>query len=166
MEPRHEITRQLAREHEAVGQLLGRFARLLASADGAPPDWSDPEASRLVVDLRGALAGGILRHFDLEERELFPLHREAEGDEMADLLLEDHRIIRGLIADLRPLLDRIPQGLDQEAWNALRATGTAFATELAAHAQKEDEAFMPVLDDLLEPGQDRRIAAEYREAKG
>src|SRR3972149_2298403 len=88
------ISRKLHEEHVAVIDLLGRFARALDPRGPAPPAAADPTWRVLLPQVGRALEYEITRHFELEETELFPrLHERGEGD-LAELLFEDHEVIR------------------------------------------------------------------------
>jgi len=66
-----------------------------------------------------------------------------------DVLLQEHEVIMGRIADLRRAVrDLETRGGDAvgEALPALRSVGEMMATTLHLHARKEDEALFPALE--------------------
>jgi hypothetical protein len=162
----YEISNRLSREHQDVMALLDRFGRFLrAHGPEQQPEWGGAEARRIMSDLKGALAVEIPNHFAIEERELFPLFELDGGGDMVEMLLADHQLILALAREIQPLVERtlstgIP--LAQAEWEALRAQGNLFATELTSHAEKEEFGFVPALDELLDPAGAARIHDCYR----
>ncbi|MDE3246141.1 MAG: hemerythrin domain-containing protein [Acidobacteriota bacterium] len=165
MDFQFEISRRLSREHLDVTALLARLDKFMHSHSlEHRPDWQNPETRRVLGDLRGALRAEVPNHFAIEEQELFPLYAQEGGSDMVELLLEDHRVILDLADELQPLVDKAlssPDGLGQAEWETFRAKGQAFATELCAHAEKEEFGFVPAMDELLDSGTAKRIFDRY-----
>lgn len=162
MELQRQISRKLHDEHVAVLALLGRFEQSLSRLRGEPPAAGEPVWSALLAQLATALEYEITRHFDLEETQLFPrLHARGEGD-LAELLFEEHEVIRGVT---RPLLGLIARGrageLDAAGWQALKVSGLELVERLGSHAQKEQGALVPVVDEMLDEATDRELWNEY-----
>lgn len=162
MELQRQISRMLHEEHVAVLALLGRFEQSLSRLRGEPPAAGDPVWSALLAQLATALEYEITRHFDLEETQLFPrLHARGEGD-LAELLFEEHVAIREVT---RPLLGLIARGrageLDAAGWQALKVSGLELVERLGSHAQKEQGALVPVVDEMLDEATDRELWNEY-----
>lgn len=162
MELQRQISRKLYEEHVAVLDLLRRFEQALLRLRAEPPAADDALWSGLLRELAGALQNEITRHFDLEEKELFPrLHERGEGD-LAELLLEDHGVIREVAGTLLGLLPRARAGtLDAAGWRALKVAGLELAERLGSHAEKEQGALVPLVDEMLDEAADEEIAAAY-----
>ncbi len=116
----------------------------------------------LLSQMAGALQHEITRHFQLEEEKLFPvLQSRGEGD-LADLLLEEHEAIRAVA---RPLLERIQRArlgeLDAPGWRMLKSHGLELVERLSSHAQKEQGALVPLVDEMLDETADETIWNEY-----
>ena len=162
MEYRGQISRRLHREHEAIIGLLAHFEQALVRLTTLPPGPEDSLWPSLLAKLDEALRHEVTRHFALEEEQLFPrLHQHGEGD-LADLLAEEHATIRA-VAD--PLLDLIRrarrEGLDADGWRSLKMLGLELAERLTSHAQKEEGALVPLVDDILDETTDSAIAMDY-----
>jgi hemerythrin-like domain-containing protein len=162
MELQRQISRKLYEEHVAVLDLLGRFGRALARQGDAPPAAEDPAWRVLLAQLDTALEYEITRHFDLEETQLFPrLHARGEGD-LAELLFEDHEMIRAVT---RPLLGLVARaragGLDAAGWRSLKAAGLELVERLGSHAEKEQGALVPLVDEMLDEATDVELWANY-----
>lgn len=162
MELQRQISRKLYEEHVAVLDLLSRFGRALARQGDAPPAAGDSAWSVLYSQLATALEYEITRHFDLEETGLFPrLHARGEGD-LAELLFEDHEQIRSVA---RPLLQLVARArlapLDPAAWRSLKVCGTELVERLGAHAEKEQGALVPLVDEMLDEKTDEALWAQY-----
>ena len=162
MELQRQISRKLYEEHIAVLDLLGRFGRALERLGAAPPAADDPAWRVLLAQLGTALEYEITRHFDLEETQLFPrLHARGEGD-LADLLFEDHEVIREVTRPLLGLVARAQAGgLDAAGWRSLKASGLELVERLGSHAEKEQGALVPLVDEMLDEATDQELWTQY-----
>jgi hemerythrin-like domain-containing protein len=156
-----QVSRTLDDEHRANLELLGRVEQALARS----PRPGVGRASDL-PGLAGALARhleqDIGRHFEFEERELFPRMTDAGDGDMAALLIEEHEAIRAVAAELLPLLRTAAAGaLDDAGWGALKPGALELIEREVAHIQKETMALLPLLDDLLDEADDRELAFAY-----
>ncbi len=159
-----QTSRALDDEHRANLDLLERveqaFARLPRS--GAT---GNPDLARLAEALRGQLEQEIGRHFDFEERELFPRLGEAGEGDIAELLAEEHAAIREVASELLPLARAAAaETLDAGGWQALQRGVLELVERMVAHIQKETMALLPMLDDLLDEDTDRELAFAYAAA--
>ncbi|OFZ87443.1 MAG: hypothetical protein A2W21_00110 [Betaproteobacteria bacterium RBG_16_66_20] len=162
MELQRQISRKLYEEHVHVIDLLGRFGRALDRLRTGPPAADDAAWRVLLEQLGTALEYEITRHFDLEETQLFPrLHARGEGD-LAELLFEDHEVIREVTRPLLALVARAQAGiLDDAGWRSLKASGLELVERLSAHAEKEQGALVPLVDEMLDEATDQEIWTQY-----
>jgi len=162
MEFARQISRKLHEEHVAILDLLGRFEQSLMRLREEPPAADDPAWRGLLSQLDTALQYEVTRHFGLEEDQLFPrLHQRGEGD-LAELLFEEHEAIRAVAAPLLRLIARAAAGeLDGAGWKALKVSGLELAERLGSHAQKEEGALVPLVDEILDEQTDRDLSSEY-----
>ena len=162
MELQRQISRKLYEEHVAVIDLLGRFGRALGRVGVAPPAADDQEWRVLLPQVSTALQYEITRHFDLEETQLFPrLHARGEG-ELAELLFEDHEVIREVTRPLLGLVARAQAGgLDAAGWRSLKTLGLELVERLSAHAEKEQGALVPLVDEMLDEATDQELWTQY-----
>jgi hemerythrin-like domain-containing protein len=162
MELQRQISRKLYEEHVAVLDLLDRFGRALGRIGAGPLAADDPVWRVLLAQVGTALEYEITRHFDLEETQLFPrLHARGEGD-LAELLFEDHEMIREVTRPLLGLVARAQAGgLDAAGWRALRASGLELVERLGAHAEKEQGALVPLVDEMLDEATDLELWTQY-----
>ena len=162
MELQRQISRKLYEEHVAVLDLLDRFGRALGRLGGGQPAADDQVWRVLLAQVGTALEYEITRHFDLEETQLFPrLHARGEGD-LAELLFEDHEMIREVTRPLLGLVARAQAGgLDAAGWRALKASGLELVERLSAHAEKEQGALVPLVDEMLDEATDQELWTLY-----
>jgi len=163
MEFVRQTNRRLYEEHAATLDLLARVERVFSGRAGAyPPRAGDSDWQFFARAVVGALQVEVAHHFEFEERELFArLEAAGEGDLVA-LLLEEHQTIRAVAGPFVERLQASLAGTAQAAdWQAMKTLGLELAERLASHAQKEDGALLPVLEDLLDEETDRELFAGY-----
>jgi hemerythrin-like domain-containing protein len=157
-----QISRKLHDEHVAIIDLLGRFGRALQRTGAGAPAADDAGWRVLLAQLGAALEYEITRHFDLEETQLFPrLHARGEG-ELAELLFEDHEAIREVSRPLLPLVAQAQAGnLEAGGWRTLKTLGLELVERLGAHAEKEQGALVPLVDEILDEAADEELWTTY-----
>jgi len=155
---KRQTSRQLYEEHIHVIGLLDRLALAAARLGGTPPAPNDGIWSQLLPQLANALQHEVTRHFDLEEQKLFPILREHGHGDLAELLHEEHQVIREVA---RPLFDLVARArtetLDAAGWKSLRALLLELVDRLGSHARMEQDALVPVVDEILDDETDLEI---------
>lgn len=160
MEWQRQVSRTLDDEHRVNLELLGRVEQAFSRPSRA--GGGDPELVALVGALGRNIEQDIGRHFDFEERELFPRMTDAGDGDMASLLGEEHEAIRAVARELLPLVHAATAGtLDETRWGVLRRGALEMVERQVAHIQKETMALLPLLDDLLDEDVDRELALAY-----
>jgi hemerythrin-like domain-containing protein len=158
MELRRHTSRTLHAEHVAVLGLLDRFEKALKPLQSGPPGLDDAAWGPLLEQLQTALQHEVTRHFALEEDQLFPRLREHGEGELAELLLEEHAVIREVA---RTLLESMPRAarreLDALDWRTFRVRGLELVDRLGSHARMEEDALVPVVDEMLDEHTDMEI---------
>ncbi|MCC6196317.1 MAG: hemerythrin domain-containing protein [Burkholderiales bacterium] len=150
-----QVSRALDDEHRANLDLLGRVEQAFARPGTA--GLADP--ARILVRHVEAEIG---RHFNFEERELFPRMSEAGDGDMAALMIEEHEAIRAVCAELLPLARAAAAGTLADAdFGTLKRGVMELVERQVAHIQKETMALLPLLDDLLDDETDRELAFAY-----
>lgn len=153
--------RRLHDEHVAVISLLARFQSALQRARD-PDALRDDLTARLLREVATAIAGEVRAHFDFEERDLFPRMIDAGESGLVALFLEEHAAINAARDALSPLLAAALAGrLDGAGFAALRARGMDLCERLTAHAEQEEGALLPLLEDLLDDDADRAALDAY-----
>jgi hypothetical protein len=161
MEFQLQTSRRLHEEHAATLELLNRVERVFTGRAGAyPPPEGDSNWRAFARGLLGAIDVEVARHFEFEERDLFPRLEQAGDGDLAGLLIEEHASIRAVA---KPLADLLRKALAGEApdWQTMKVLGLEFSERLGSHAQKEDGALLPVLDNLLDEETDRQLFGAY-----
>jgi len=156
-----QVSRALDEEHRANLAFLGRIEQAFARAPRSSANGL-PELARLATLFVQQIERDIGRHFDFEERELFPLLEAAGEGDIAGLLGEEHRAIREVAGELLPLARGAAAGtLDAAGWEALKRGASELVERHVAHIQKETMALLPMLDDLLDEETDGVLAFAY-----
>jgi hemerythrin-like domain-containing protein len=156
-----QVSNALDDEHRANLDLLGRvevsFAR--ASRAGAV---RDADLAHLAGTFARHVEHDVGRHFDFEERELFPRLADAGEGDIAGLLAEEPEAIRTVAREVLPLARAAAAGeLDDAGWDALKRGTLEMVERQVAHIQKETMALLPMLEDLLDEDTDRELAFAY-----
>ena len=160
-----QVSRALDDEHRANLDVLGRVEQAFARAPRKTPGSGVPELRELARALVRHAEDETGRHFDFEERELFPRMGDAGDGDMAALLAEEHDAIRAVCAEMLPLARGAAAGtLDDAGFDALRRCVQELVERQVAHIQKETMALLPLLDDLLDEDTDRELAFAYASA--
>jgi hemerythrin-like domain-containing protein len=158
MQLRRQTSRTLHEEHVTVLGLLDRFEQALIPLKSGPPGPDEGAWGLLLTRLESALEHEITRHFALEEEQLFPRLREYGAGDLADLLLEEHASIRGVAGTLLELIARAARReLDPPSWQVFRVRGLELVERLGSHARKEEDALVPVVDEMLDEQTDMEI---------
>ncbi len=164
MNGQRQVSHALDTEHRNSLELLGRVEQALTRGSRAG-EARNPEFAALAAAFARHIEQDIGRHFDFEERELFPrLAAAGEGD-IALLLEDEHRAIREVAAELLPWLHAAIAGtLDRGGMDALKRGALEMVERQVAHIQKETMALLPMLDELLDEDADRELALHYATA--
>jgi len=161
MEFQRQTSRRLYEEHLATLELLGRVERVFTGRAGVyPPPEGDSAWPAFARGLLGAIDVEVARHFEFEERDLFPRLEQAGDGDLAGLLIEEHATIRAVAHPLAELLRETLAGGAPD-WQAMKVLALEFSERLGSHAQKEDGALLPVLDSLLDEETDRELFGAY-----
>ncbi len=163
MDFQRQTSRRLYEEHAATLQLLARVERVVTGRAGAyPPPAGDPAWPSFARTLLAAIEGEVARHFEFEERDLFPRLDEAGDGDLVGLLNEEHSSIREVAQPLANLLRQTLGGaLTVQQWQTLKTLALEFSERLGSHAQKEDGALLPLLENLLDEDTDRELFGAY-----
>ena len=162
MDFQRQTTRRLHQEHDETFDLCARIERTLSARGRSAPAGGDETWRAFARRTERELDHAVMRHFEFEERELFPLLEANSEGAIAQLLLEEHDQIRECAREFRSLLGlSCETALEPAQWTRLSALGAELAERLVGHAQKEEMALLPALDDLLADEQDSELFSGY-----
>jgi hemerythrin-like domain-containing protein len=161
----NRISQTLHDEHMATIALMERLEAVIARfRKGSPPDAKDPAIARLLGDLAVGLAHELNHHFDFEEAELFGYLDEVGDETIGAHLAEEHVAIRPIAGALVELAaEARAQGFDAERWDEFRRLGQDLCARLVPHAQKEEMALLPVLDENMDAETEAKLYEVYAE---
>ncbi len=152
-----QVGRTLDEEHRNNLALLDKVEQALRRANHAETPLRD-----LMAQFARAMEHDIERHFRFEEESLFPLMRDAGDGDMADLMVEEHAVIREIANDLLPLARAAAAGpIADTQWAALKQNSLEMIERQVTHIQKETMALLPMLDDMLDEEADRTLTVSY-----
>jgi len=162
MEFNLNITRRLHEEHAATLTLWSRLEQQLTARGAQWPPAADDAASGSLRECAGALAHEVAQHFAFEEAHLFPRLEEGGEGDIAQLLAEEHAVIREAaeqFSQLQALAAR--RALDEAGWRRLKTLALELVERLVSHVQKEEMSLLPALEDLIDEDDDRALITEY-----
>jgi len=161
----NRISQTLHDEHMATIALMERLELIIAKfRKGVPPDVKDPAVAKLLADLSVGLTHELNHHFDFEEAELFGILADAGEGTVATHLTEEHGIIRPLASAVVELAEEArTQGFDAARWDEFRRVGEDLNSALVPHAQKEEMALLPILDENMDAETEARLYENYVE---
>ena len=156
-----QVSLALDTEHRSSLDLLGRVEQAFARAPRAGAARAAAFTPLAAAFVR-LIEQDLERHFDFEERELFPRMAETGEGDIAELLREEHDAIRAVATEMLPLAHAAAAGtLDDRGFDDLKRGALEMVERLVAHIQKETMALLPLLDDLLDDDTDRELAFAY-----
>lgn len=161
----NRICRILHDEHCATIALTRRLEQAIARyRKGDWPDGSDPALARLLVDLLIGMTNELDRHFDFEERRLFPYLTAAGEEAICVHLTEEHVSIRPLAGAIARLAHEAQsRGFDGARWNEFRRLAHEFCQCIGAHVDKEENALLPALEENMNAEAEAQLYEEYAE---
>jgi len=161
----NRISQTLHDEHMTTIALMERLELIIAKfRKGVPPDVKDPAVAKLLADLSVGLTHELNHHFDFEEAELFAILADAGEETVATHLTEEHAVIRPLASALVELAEEArAQGFDAARWDEFRRVGEDLNSSLVPHAQKEEMALLPILDENMDAETEARLYENYVE---
>jgi hemerythrin-like domain-containing protein len=164
MSLQRQTSQALDREHEATLDLLRRVEHAFTRA-ASPGAEGKRELTSVAAAFASHIERELRRHFEFEERELFPRFEASGEGDIADLLLEEHHAIRATAAELLPLAAAaVAATLDDAGWAQLKRSSLEMVGRLVAHIEKETIGLLPMLDDLLDDDNDLELASQYAAA--
>ena len=161
----NRISQTLHDEHMTTIALMERLELVIARyRKDSVPDAKDPAVAKLLGDLAVGLTHELNHHFDFEEAELFAYLNEVGEETLATHLGEEHEIIRPIAGALVELVGDVrAQGFDAARWEEFRALGQDLVARLVSHAQKEEMALLPVLDENMDAEAEAALYENYVE---
>jgi hemerythrin-like domain-containing protein len=155
-----QVSQALDTEHRNALDILGRLEQACTRRLRAPA--RDPQFSALASAFARLIEEDTGRHFEFEERELFPRMAESGEGDIAALLEEEHDAIRAVAAEVLPLARTAAAGtLSDGEFDAFKRGVLEFVERQVSHIQKETMALLPLLDDLLDDDTDRELSLAY-----
>lgn len=158
-----QIARVLHEDHVAVLALLRRLETVCLTAP--PPGRDDATFRALSSELVAAIETEVRRHFDFEERDLFPALQDSGYGDLADLLTAEHGeiwpVATAVVERLRAARD---DGWTVEAWSGFRPLAFELTERLQSHIEKEERTLAEAIADSFEDDDDAAIAMAYAAA--
>ena len=163
MEFSRSVNRMLHDEHMAVIALLGRFGSYLRNqGPDTPPDMNDGSTDAMLRNIASAIDGELATHYAFEEAELFPFLDDAGEGELPAALIEEHEFILPVGRRISALARSAgAEGFSAESWAEFHRLGNLLVHDLTAHAEKEEMGLLPVLEEMLDPELDAKLAGDY-----
>ncbi|HER26558.1 MAG TPA: hemerythrin domain-containing protein [Rhodospirillales bacterium] len=167
MEYSTSICNTLHEEHMMTVGMLEKLETALTKIGRKNlPAANDPQLSRLLTDLIAIMQSEISSHFGFEEDHLFPRIEEMGDSAMLTILRDEHNTIRPLAARVSEVVKASrADGFSPDRWAELYDLGLELAEREIFHIQKEEMGFLSLLDQFIEPDEDRALSMAFAEAK-
>lgn len=161
------ICRTLHDDHMATIKVLEHLEAAFSKIGRkTPPAADDGVLGRLLNDITAVMQGEISSHFAFEEEHLFTLIEEMGDTPMLGILRDEHETIRPLAARIIEAVKSCREdGFSQDSWAELYDLGLELAERETFHIQKEEMAFLPLLDQIVEPDADSALVMAFAEAR-
>lgn len=157
------VTQPLREEHK---ELLPHIDALLHVADlvgEAAPD----DLHKGVDEAYDFLTHHLIPHAEAEERALYPVVGRAMGaPEATRTMSRDHVEVGRLTDELGVLRSRLAAGGNGEQLKALRRVLYGLHALVKVHFAKEEEVYLPILDERLSADDARRMFEAMESAAG
>ena len=141
------LTQPLRDEH---AEILPRIEQLREVADDVG-SLSDDGLRKAVVEVHDFLAGHLIAHAQAEEAALYPTVAEVCGaPEVTATMSREHEEIGSMVDELGETRGRLEaSGPDANVERELRRLLYGLHALVGVHFRKEEEIFLPLLDDRL-----------------
>ncbi|MFO1112807.1 MAG: hemerythrin domain-containing protein [Rhodospirillales bacterium] len=155
------IGRMLHEEHLETSEAMNTLEEMIDGRHrNRPPDVAQPAVRDRLCALIAAVDHDLCRHFQFEERDLFPLLAKAGLADVTAMLVHEHDTIRALAARLQAVaIHGLQHSFDKAAWRNFCDAGMDLVPSVLFHIQKEEVSVIRQLDVLLDEATDRQLAA-------
>ena len=160
----NRVCKILHEEHRASIALMERLEQFLGAHRRSRPDCAKTDVARLLSDLATGIKDEIERHFEFEERRLFPYLATAGDEAIGNHLTDEH-------AAIRPIGERIVEfaqtgltsGFDDRDFEDFRRLGQELCERTLTHVQKEEMALLPLLEETMDAETEAALSQYYAE---
>ncbi|VAV89889.1 hypothetical protein MNBD_ALPHA08-1691 [hydrothermal vent metagenome] len=162
MEFSRRTTQLLHEEHRATIAMIERLENMIVRAKRSVPEVNDPQIRNVLEQVDIIIGQDVGSHFAFEENELFT--RLAEFGDMAigAHLTDEHRAMLPVAEEVAAIACKATKdGFSDESWAVFRSKSGELVERMLAHIQKEEMALLPMLEELLDPETDMKLAEIY-----
>ncbi len=161
-----EFTRRTAQmmheDHMATIKVIEALDRMIGNAGADIADLSDAQARCALESAVNAITHEVGAHFKFEEDELFTRLTEDGEDEICIHLQQDHDVLLPLALDVARRAEKaLAGGFDADSWAGFKSLAGGLSEQLFAHIEKEENALLPLVDDLLDADTDMALSMGY-----
>lgn len=158
----NRVCNMLHEEHLASIALMERLAQFLAAHRRSRPDCAQTVVKRLLSDLAAGIENEIARHFEFEERCLFPYLASAGDAAIGDHLTDEHAVILPLGHRVAELAQTgLASGFDDRNFEEFRRLGQELCERTLTHVQKEEMALLPLLEETMDAQTEAALGEHY-----
>jgi hemerythrin-like domain-containing protein len=150
-------TEPIREEHRHLQPHIGELRSTAEAVRTRPVS----EVRSLVERAHGFLVEHLIPHADAEDRALYPAVGRAMGaPEATRTMTRDHAEVGALTEELGRLLSRIADPLPEEVATDLQRILFGLHALVTLHFAKEEEIYLPILDERLEAEEVERVVRE------
>jgi hemerythrin-like domain-containing protein len=158
----NRVCAMLHDDHRASIAHMERLEQFLRANRRGHPDCSQSDVKRLLSDLIVGVKGEIERHFDFEERCLFPYLATAGDEAIGEHLTDEHAAIRPLGRRIVELAQTgLGSGFNDRDFEEFRRLGQELYERTLTHVQKEEMALLPFLEEAMDAETEAKLYEYY-----
>ena len=162
-----QTARRLHDEHLEIETLMKRLHGLARQQGLERPGEADRDAfmaklSEIVAGIQTLLSD----HLAFEEEHLFPTLAANGETEIGQLLTAEHEPIRKVADSITGIAHTArDEGFTTESWRRFHRLAFELADRVISHAEKEEMALLPLVEELLSADDDMELASAFSKAR-
>lgn len=156
-----QTTRRLHDEHLEIETLMNRLQGLARQHGLEQPGEGELDAFMAKLsEIAAGIQSLLYDHLAFEEDHLFPrLAANGEAD-MGQLLTAEHEPIRKVASSITEIARTArDDGFTAESWRRFHRLAVELADRVISHAEKEEMALLPLVEELLSDDDDMELAS-------
>ncbi len=156
------IARLLHEDHSATVEMIEGLESLIVKAKRTTPNTNDLPIQKILTQANQVIQHEVHKHFTFEENELFTRLAEFGDNAIGQHLTDEHRAILPVADQVAAFANTsLNDGFSDASWAQFSSLAGELIERMLMHIQKEEMALLPMLEEILDPETDMKLADEY-----